>query len=835
MLCDRSGQAVHLKDMYFGQAAFLLCGGPSLTSHDLGKLTGRGVLTCAVNNAAVVFRSQLWVSVDDPGNFCDAIWRDPGILKFVPADHWQKRLIVRNDGGQLVASNETVADMPATFGYRRNEKFSADRWLQEDTFNWGNHGKLVDSEGNRGSRSVMYVAIKLLFHLGIRQLYLLGCDFRMELGKQNYAFDQDRSASSVRGNTSSYRILNSRLSQLKPYFDQEGYRIENCTPNSGLTVFPFRDYEEAIASTTKRIPSNIFTDGMYDRQKRERDAEKARAIRTPDAVNVPSKAEKFEFTTIVAVDQAHLVELRLVWPTWRTNRPEILENPLLIVCDASNSEVEWQKKLRFVDHPNKRLVLWDMPGIQQREKMLSSLVFVAAREVKTPWYLKLDTDTVATISGPWIRPEWFLPDEQGRVPAFVSHPWGYTKPANALELLDDWADGIPQLSHYPRLNIRGPFGATAVRSKRIISWCFFGRTNWTAEVASYATDRLPIPSQDTFLWYCAARRGDHFRRVGMKNCWRHVGRRSRLIRACRDALTTAARPPSQCSQGSNRSRGVTYLLTGGGHAARLIVSIASLRRHYDGPITLFTTRDDSHAIGARITADPRLQVEHRHLNEVANRKNTSYLTKVLIHTASPYEVTTFFDADTLIVGDIEPLADSAERAGLTVTHFAGWLTSGRKMRNRIERWRHLRQEIYSSYDYQELVNSALNSHPAINLGVFAFRRGFEGAEIWWQLAWAGRNLFICDELSLQILLPRLKHEVLDCRFNGTLQFSPNDDDVRVWHFHGDKHVRQGLPKALWLPHFFDCLDQNLGGLQECSTSGDRALTEYLAVNPRTDA
>ena len=120
-------------------------------------------MTCAVNNAAAVFRPQLWTAVDDPGHFCDVIWRDPGILKFVPLDHMEKTFLVRDDQDRLVPSTERVGDMPAVFGFRRNEAFAAEQWLYEDTFNGGNHTDRVDAYGNQGSRSVMYIALRPLF------------------------------------------------------------------------------------------------------------------------------------------------------------------------------------------------------------------------------------------------------------------------------------------------------------------------------------------------------------------------------------------------------------------------------------------------------------------------------------------------------------------------------------------------------------------------------------------------------------------------------------------------------------------------------------------------
>jgi hypothetical protein len=269
MLFTRDGHNVFLGDMYRGSAAFLVAGGPSLKAHDLARLEERGVLTCALNNAATVVRPQLWVSVDAPGNFCDVIWRDPAILKFVPLCHMEKHFTIRNGRGELVPSEEVVGDMLGVFGFRRNEAFAADRWLYESTFNWGNHSEVVDAYGNKGSRSVMYVALRLLFYLGVRRLYLLGCDFRMEHGKQNYAFEQDRTRASVRGNNESYRILNARLGHLKPYFDREGYEVYNCTPASGLTVFPSMSYEDALAESGGRLPAKVVTMGMSERLRGE--------------------------------------------------------------------------------------------------------------------------------------------------------------------------------------------------------------------------------------------------------------------------------------------------------------------------------------------------------------------------------------------------------------------------------------------------------------------------------------------------------------------------------------------------------------------------------------
>lgn len=540
MLFTRDGHNLFLGDMYRGQAAFLIGGGPSLSAQPLKLLERRGVLQCAMNNVAAVVRPQLWVSVDAPGHFADAIWRDPGILKFVPLCHMEKPLMVRDPDGELVPGDELVGDMPAVFGYRRNETFRPDQWLFEDTFNWGNRAHQMDELGNKGSRSVMYVALRLLFYLGVRRVFLLGCDFRMELGQRNYAFEQDRSRSSVRGNNSSYEILNSRLAALKPHFDREGFEIWNCTPNSDLTVFPKMELADAAEWAAERIPRRIDTAGMYDYEQRQREATWPAAAH-PTTNRAPATPD---FTLVVAVDPNSLRKLARVWPTWMRYKPQLRDTRVLLIhdeaIDPASPDCDFLR-----GHQGIEFRRWSMPSAaSQREKMLTALVQGPAQWVETPWYLKLDVDVVATSDAEWILPEWFAEDEAGRTPVYVASPWGYTKPADAIERLDRWGDSIPELARHAPLHLPFDPRQELVRHPRVISWCFFASTNWTRSVAAYAPERLPCPSQDTYLFYCAARRRDHTMRIRMSQFgWQHVtGNLRRLARRCARSLSVDVDP-----------------------------------------------------------------------------------------------------------------------------------------------------------------------------------------------------------------------------------------------------------------------------------------------------
>lgn len=280
-LFNRDGLNIFLGDIYRGQSAFLILGGPSFgtliggESEFKGKrvsnrelLNGPGFVTMATNNAPRTFRPNLWTMVDDPGNFIKSIWLDPKITKFVPFDHAEKRIF---DNEAWKDMDVLTGECPNVHFYRRNEHFAPNQFLTESTFNWGEHSDSVDAVGNKGGRSVMLVALKLLYYLGIRKVFLLGCDFKMD-DKTKYHFDQDRTASSQKGNNSTYNILKTRFEALLPEFEKAGLKVFNCNLESDLKVFPTIPFEEAIQIATNDMPdiANERTAGLYDRKAQEK-------------------------------------------------------------------------------------------------------------------------------------------------------------------------------------------------------------------------------------------------------------------------------------------------------------------------------------------------------------------------------------------------------------------------------------------------------------------------------------------------------------------------------------------------------------------------------------
>lgn len=275
----RESATWHSAGLYRNGAAFLIGGGPSFGDVPC-ELLAR-VWTMTMNNGVHSFRSQANCTVDDPGRFNLSTWLDPAITKFVPMAHFEKPLwdnrLLWNDGQWVQMwepANLRAGDCPNVIGYRRNEKFHAPRWLHEDTINWGNHGKYG------GGRSVMLAALRILFLLGFRRVYLLGIDFDMTPEKR-YHFDEDRTPASIRGNMATYAKLEKWLAQLQPYFLKEKFIVQNCNPTSKLTAFPFLPFEEAIDEATGHLGdyANERTTGMY----RKWDEKLAEIGRKPEA------------------------------------------------------------------------------------------------------------------------------------------------------------------------------------------------------------------------------------------------------------------------------------------------------------------------------------------------------------------------------------------------------------------------------------------------------------------------------------------------------------------------------------------------------------------------
>lgn len=292
VVVDRCDRNAGVADLYRGASCFLVCGGPSLKTLNLELLRKRGVLIMSMNNCPAGLpegiRPHIWIHTDPTGKFHDSIWRDPAVLKFAAVNRWNSVYVpgkTNKDGDQkldgirkrradgqgfeALAGGIRAIDMPGVLGYQRNANFDPAHWLFEPSFNFGNDKQ--HAEGLKGHRpngwdnviNTMFTAVRLAFYLGIAKLYLVGADFTMD-ANEPYAFDQGKSEGGCNGCNHAYAKMATMFTALRPSFEEAGFEVINCTPNSGLWAFDYLPLEDAIAAATDGFEEVLNGKGWYD-------------------------------------------------------------------------------------------------------------------------------------------------------------------------------------------------------------------------------------------------------------------------------------------------------------------------------------------------------------------------------------------------------------------------------------------------------------------------------------------------------------------------------------------------------------------------------------------
>ncbi len=265
-------------------------------------------------------------------------------------------------------------------------------------------------------------------------------------------------------------------------------------------------------------------------------------------------------------------------------------------------------------------------------------------------------------------------------------------------------------------------------------------------------------------------------------------------------------------------RGVLYLLEGTKLAARLVVSLWSLRKHYDGPAAIVSADPSAAELCELIARDPELCVSHIQVNPSSEiSRHRGFVLKTLVNRFTPFGITAFLDCDTLVRGQIDELFALPTPEHIVVTQFCDWGTNRGVVRHRIRAWADLQPE---------LITPALEFGRAVNTGVFSFTPRTRVFDSWYRIALTGQDRFIPDEIALQLLLPRFPCAMLDQRYNCSARFgNPGDPVTRIVHYHGRKHV--GVYGGLWIRTYEEVVSRNVAGIQDWTPAADRQLRDYL--------
>jgi|SaaInlV_165m_DNA_1040744.scaffolds.fasta_scaffold10966_3 lipopolysaccharide biosynthesis glycosyltransferase len=274
------------------------------------------------------------------------------------------------------------------------------------------------------------------------------------------------------------------------------------------------------------------------------------------------------------------------------------------------------------------------------------------------------------------------------------------------------------------------------------------------------------------------------------------------------------------------SRGIIMFNRGNNCIVRAIVAFETLRRHWDGPVTIYLEDPYPHEFD-KVCKGYNIDIVH---NE-KNHELKTLVRKVEMFSNPPYDRTMWLDLDIVVNGSIDEMFDYLDDADISIPHFCGWKSNGRTMAKRVRKFEGIAEDRH--------IKKALEENPAVNTGVLTFRKSKAWTKFvqdWVELAQKGSKakIFIPDEVAFQVLCPSteewgLKVNIAPIKFNVSVKFGGDVEDKRIIHFHGKKHCLDFPLCNFWKEEFEKMCENNTANINHYLQYADKRLDKYLKV------
>jgi len=224
-----------------GKSIYLLLTGPSLKNYNLNLLKDKYTFAVKEIPDTLYPNPTFWCLCESLPKFeySETTWQNPNIIKFISLQIWNKLYRARKDN--VKEDWKYIRKCPNTFKFPILQDYNYKTFLTHDAVCWGLEKSDKDVDGNFGSRSIMFVALKLIYELGFSKVFLLGCDFNMT-EENAYASGRAKSRHASKQNNERYKVWTKRLKRLQQKFIENDFHVFNCNPDSNLEVFPFAEY-----------------------------------------------------------------------------------------------------------------------------------------------------------------------------------------------------------------------------------------------------------------------------------------------------------------------------------------------------------------------------------------------------------------------------------------------------------------------------------------------------------------------------------------------------------------------------------------------------------------
>lgn len=234
---------VAIEGSYRGASAFLIGGSPRILELDLRMMKMPGVWSMAINNAAVVFEPNAFISLDVANCFNFNIFSNPRIIKFLNYSRWDN-----------VVSGKKLCSYPNTLFFD----------LQDET-------QMYMSEFCRFDgplpywKNTFFTALACLYQLGFINVYLVGCAF--DAGGEAYAHESRIRESDKSANQEVYEEAVEKLRTLLPMVRDEGLSVYTCHQKTALSeICPYVDYYSAVSKVVTECTQIDFNDYKHSIQ-----------------------------------------------------------------------------------------------------------------------------------------------------------------------------------------------------------------------------------------------------------------------------------------------------------------------------------------------------------------------------------------------------------------------------------------------------------------------------------------------------------------------------------------------------------------------------------------
>ena len=224
-------KAVDLENFHSG-SCFLVGGNPQIECPDQWELLQKsGIMTMAMNNVAVKFKPTFWIGADKPINYSKSILYDSSFLHFAYLSRCTEKI-----------EDKVWWDLDNTLFIGSSADIKAKNFFKPlNHFVWW--------------QNVFMIAIQILYHLGFRTVYTVGCKFEIYQQGQ-YSYGNFLTPEQVNYNKKTYRMVLGQLNGIIPHFEEAGFELVNCTMNSVLSGIKFMNFKDAIDLELSKIPEH---------------------------------------------------------------------------------------------------------------------------------------------------------------------------------------------------------------------------------------------------------------------------------------------------------------------------------------------------------------------------------------------------------------------------------------------------------------------------------------------------------------------------------------------------------------------------------------------------